>query len=155
MMTSTRFVGAALFSAGMAVATAGCIAETGDGGEASTVHDGSTVQDDAKANEENARSGSQALSAAGATLNYCSSTLTPSGWVDVAWWNSSSCGNTFVPNAKQIKQLTGYPVGTTISACSSTYPPYGWSSTSSYYTSNCQSSAHSLSNNSWTLVRSY
>jgi hypothetical protein len=100
--------------------------------------------------------GAPSPQAAGDTANVCSSNLTPSGWVDVQWWNTFSCGNTFSPNAKQIKQLTGYAVGTHVNACSSSYPPAGWSITSSYYSSSCQySSVPSFNNNSWTLVRSY
>jgi hypothetical protein len=92
---------------------------------------------------------------AGDTVNTCSSSLTPSGWVDVQWWNTSSCGNTFVPNAKQMKQLTGYPIGTQVVACSSTYPPNGWSSTSSYFSVGCRESKYNFFPNTWTLVRSY
>jgi len=154
MMTSIKFVGVVLSSAVMAVATGGCGAEMNDGSESSTDHEDSAVQDDSRLDEENARAASQALSAAGDTANICSSTWTPSGWVDVGWWNSFSCGSTFVPNVKQIKQLTGYAVGTKVNACSSSYPPNGWSITGSYYSSVCAYSS-SFNNNSWTLVRSY
>ena len=152
-MSNLRFVGAVLLSAAVAMATAGCGAGFGEEGESSKTHEGLPAQAGPKADEEIA---SQGQAAAGDTANVCSSTLTPSGWVDVQWWNSSSCGSTFAPNAKQIKQLTGYPVGTRVNACSSAYPPAGWSITSSFYSSACRYSAvPSLDNNSWTLVRSY
>ncbi len=147
-MSNLRFVGGAvLLSAVIAMATAGCGAGLGEEGDSSRAAEGSTAQ---------ARLASQVKSAAGDTLNVCSSTLTPSGWVDVQWWNSFSCGSTFDPNTRQIKQLTGYPVGTRVNACASTYPPAGWSIISSYYSSSCRYSVvPSLDNNSWTLVRSY
>ncbi|MFI8101067.1 hypothetical protein [Streptomyces sp. NPDC086023] len=97
---------------------------------------------------------SPASAAPGDTLNMCSSTLTPAGWVDVQWWNSSGCGTGFNPNTKQIKDLTGYPVGTQVNACASTWPPAGWTITSSYYSSGCRySSVPSFSANTWTLKR--
>ncbi|MFI9584040.1 hypothetical protein ACIHCQ_19845 [Streptomyces sp. NPDC052236] len=85
----------------------------------------------------------------------CSSVLTPTGYVDVSWGFSSSCGTqSFNPNLKQIKQLTGLPVGTVVQACGSTYQPAGWIQTASYYSSSCRYSAvPSLSNNAWTLKR--
>lgn len=92
--------------------------------------------------------------APGDTLNVCASTLTPSGWVDTQWWNSGSCGPTFSPNAKQMKDLNGYPVGTQVNACASTYPPAGWTITSSYYSSSCRYAAVPTFNpNTWTLKR--
>ncbi|KJS52926.1 hypothetical protein [Streptomyces rubellomurinus] len=95
-----------------------------------------------------------AQAAPGDTTNVCASTLTPSGYVDVQWWNSAGCGSGFAPNAKQIKQLTGLPVGTVVNACSSTYPPAGWTIVSSFYSSSCQySSVPSFNNNSWQLKR--
>ncbi|MER5930934.1 hypothetical protein [Streptomyces sp. NPDC002054] len=97
---------------------------------------------------------SPASAAPGDTLNVCGSTLTPAGWVDVQWWNSGGCGSGFTPNAKQIKDLTGYPVGTQVNACASTWPPAGWTIVSSYYSSGCRYSAvPSLNHNSWTLKR--
>ncbi|MEU3554251.1 hypothetical protein [Streptomyces fragilis] len=85
----------------------------------------------------------------------CSSVLTPTGFVDVSWGYSSSCGtSSFAPNQKSIKQLTGLPVGTVVSACSSTYQPAGWIQTSFYYSSSCNySSVPSLNNNAWQLKR--
>ena len=140
-MSKPRFVGAVLLNAVVAMAAAGCGAEPGEA---------------PGADEENARFASQEQSAAGDTVNVCASTLTPAGWADVQWWKSATCGSTASPNAKQMKQLTGYPVGTRVNVCSSTYPPDGWSITSSYFSSSCQYSAvPSLNNNSWTLVRSY
>ncbi|MGW1139621.1 hypothetical protein [Streptomyces zhihengii] len=97
---------------------------------------------------------SPATAAPGDTLNMCASALTPSGWVDVQWWNSSGCGSGFTPNSKQIKDLQGYPVGTQVNACASTWPPAGWTIVSTYYTSSCRYSAvPSLDPNSWTLKR--
>ncbi|OQD57669.1 hypothetical protein BM536_000745 [Streptomyces phaeoluteigriseus] len=85
----------------------------------------------------------------------CASVLTPAGHVDVSWGYSSSCGTqSFSPNIKQIKQLTGLPVGTVVSACASTYQPAGWVQTSTYYTSSCvYSSTPSFSHNAWQLKR--
>ncbi|MGG8405538.1 hypothetical protein ACM614_02590 [Streptomyces sp. 12297] len=92
--------------------------------------------------------------APGDTQNVCASTLTPTGWVDVSWWNTASCGPTFSPNAKQMKNLIGYPVGTQVNACASTYPPAGWTIVSSYYNSSCRYSAvPSLNPNTWTIKR--
>jgi hypothetical protein len=97
-----------------------------------------------------------AQAAPGDVTNVCGSTLTPSGYVDVQWWNSWSCGTTFNPNMKQIKQLTGLPVGAVVNACPSTYPPAGWAVVSSFYSNGCvYSSAPSLNNNSWQLQRVY
>ncbi|NMO20614.1 hypothetical protein HPC49_24915 [Pyxidicoccus fallax] len=144
-MSNLGFAGAVFLGAAVAMVTAGCGAGPGDEGESPEVQEGLT---DSLASQEQ--------SAAGDTANVCYSNLTPSGWVDVQWWNSAACGSTFVPNTKQIKQLTGYPVGTRVNACASTYPPSGWTITSSYYSSSCQYSAvPSLNNNSWTLVRSF
>ncbi|MFB7664875.1 hypothetical protein ACFC1R_13130 [Kitasatospora sp. NPDC056138] len=97
---------------------------------------------------------SPAEAAPGDVTNVCASTLTPSGFVDVQWWNSSGCGSGFEPNAKQIKQLTGLPVGTVVNACASTYQPAGWVQVSSYYSSSCRYSAvPSFNNNAWQLKR--
>ncbi|WP_371477325.1 hypothetical protein [Kitasatospora sp. NBC_00315] len=95
-----------------------------------------------------------AQAAPGDVTTVCGSTLTPSGYVDVSWGNSSSCGSTFSPNIKQIKQLTGLPVGTVVNACGSTYQPSGWIQVSSYYSSSCRYSAvPSLNDNAWQLKR--
>ncbi|MFF3767533.1 hypothetical protein ACFYYR_26105 [Streptomyces sp. NPDC001922] len=95
-----------------------------------------------------------ATAAPGDTATICHSSLTPSGWVDTQWWNSGGCGPGFSPNTKQIKDLTGYPVGTQVNACASTWPPAGWSITSSYYSSGCRYSAvPSFNPNTWTLRR--
>lgn len=95
-----------------------------------------------------------AQAAPGDTATICSSSLTPSGWVDVQWWNSFSCGSTFNPNIKQIKQAAGMPVGTVLNVCSSTLPPAGWVTVSSFYSSSCRYSAvPSLNNNSWQIKR--
>ncbi|GGW12114.1 hypothetical protein GCM10018980_03040 [Streptomyces capoamus] len=92
--------------------------------------------------------------AAGDTASMCGSQLTPSGWVDIQWWNSWSCGTTFSPNMKKIEQLTGFPVGTTVNVCASTYPPAGWVQVNSYYSGGCQYSAVPSSQpNSWTIKR--
>ncbi|MDH6576176.1 hypothetical protein [Kitasatospora sp. MAP5-34] len=97
---------------------------------------------------------SAAQAAPGGTVNTCASSLTPGGWVDVQWWFSASCGSNFSPNAKQIEQLTGLPIGTTVNACSSTYPPAGWIPVASYYSNGCQySSVPSFDPNTWTLRR--
>ncbi|GAA1247262.1 hypothetical protein GCM10009665_42810 [Kitasatospora nipponensis] len=97
---------------------------------------------------------SPAQAAPGDTVNTCASTLTPAGWVDVQWWSTFSCGSTFDPNAKQIKQIAGLPIGTTVNVCSSTLPPAGWIQTASYYSSSCQYSATpSFNPNSWSLRR--
>lgn len=95
-----------------------------------------------------------AQAAPGDTSTSCSSSLTPSGFVDVQWWNSAGCGSGFTPNTKKIMQLTGYPVGTVVNACASTWPPAGWTIVSSFYSSGCQYSAvPSLEKNSWQLKR--
>ncbi|MEW1697990.1 hypothetical protein ACIQCR_23710 [Streptomyces sp. NPDC093249] len=95
-----------------------------------------------------------ASAAPGDTVNMCASALTPSGWVDVQWWNSSGCGPGFTPNSKQIKDLRGYPVGTQVNACGSTWPPAGWTIVSTYYSSSCRYSAvPSIDPNTWTLKR--
>lgn len=97
---------------------------------------------------------SPAAAAPGEVQTVCASTLTPSGWVDVSWGNSISCGSTTAPNIKQIKQLTGLPVGTTVNACASTYQPAGWVQVSTYYSSSCRYSVvPSLEPNAWTLKR--
>jgi len=96
-----------------------------------------------------------AHAAPGEVQTVCASTLTPTGWVDVSWGTSLTCGSGSAPNIKQIKQLTGLPVGTTVNACASTYPPAGWVQTgSSYYSSSCRYSAvPSFNPNAWTLKR--
>ncbi|MBP2400561.1 hypothetical protein [Streptomyces syringium] len=96
-----------------------------------------------------------AQAAPGDVTTSCASVLTPTGFVDVSWGYSSSCGTqNFSPNIKQIKQLTGLPVGTVVQACASTYQPAGWIQTSSYYSSSCRYSATpSLSHNAWQLKR--
>ncbi|MBD0690831.1 hypothetical protein [Streptomyces sp. CBMA123] len=96
-----------------------------------------------------------AQAAPGDVTTVCGSTLTPTGYVDVSWGYSSSCGTqSFSPNIKQIKQLTGLPVGTVVQACGTTYPPAGWVQTSSYYSSSCVAwSNPSFNNNAWQLQR--
>lgn len=96
-----------------------------------------------------------AQAAPGDVTTVCASVLTPTGYVDVGWGYSSSCGTgSFSPNQKRIEQLTGLPVGTVVSACASTYQPAGWVQTSFYYTSSCvYSSVPSLNNNAWRLQR--
>ncbi|MFB7470333.1 hypothetical protein [Kitasatospora sp. NPDC056184] len=95
-----------------------------------------------------------AQAAPGDTQNVCASQLTPSGWVDVQWWNDLSCSSTFSPNKKQIKQVAGLPIGTTLTVCASTYQPAGWVQLSSFYTSSCNYSAvPSLNNNAWQIKR--
>ncbi|MEW2136576.1 hypothetical protein AB0892_08220 [Streptomyces sp. NPDC005409] len=96
-----------------------------------------------------------AQAAPGDVTTSCSSVLTPTGYVDVSWGYSSSCGTqSFSPNIKQIKQLTGLPVGTVVQACASTYQPAGWIQTGSYYSSSCvYSSTPSFNNNAWQLKR--
>ncbi|WP_228982094.1 hypothetical protein [Streptomyces sp. DH12] len=99
-------------------------------------------------------SASPALAAPGDVTTVCASVLTPTGHVDVSWGTSLSCGSGSAPNVKQIKQLTGLPVGTTVNACASTYQPAGWVQTSSYYTSSCRYSVvPSFNPNAWTLKR--
>ncbi|NXY93297.1 hypothetical protein HYE82_02490 [Streptomyces sp. BR123] len=95
-----------------------------------------------------------ASAAPGTTQNMCASALTPSGWVDVQWWNSAGCGSGFTPNTKQVMDLNGYPVGTQVNACASTWPPAGWTIVGSYYSSGCRYSAvPSFNANTWTLKR--
>ncbi|WP_406194010.1 hypothetical protein OH807_04205 [Kitasatospora sp. NBC_01560] len=95
-----------------------------------------------------------AHAAPGGTTTMCGSTLTPSGFVDVQWWNSAGCGSGFTPNSKKVMQLTGYPVGTVLNACGSTWPPAGWVPVSEFYGSACNYSAvPSLGKNSWQLKR--
>jgi hypothetical protein len=120
-------------------AVTGCVVDTASDGDAS--EDG-TVEETAQA-------------IAGDTVNSCWSNLTPSGWVDIEWWNTFACGSTFSPNMRKMKQLTGYPVGTTVNACMSAYPLAGWQIINSYYSSSCVYSPGSSSNNTWTLTRAY
>ncbi|MEV0416418.1 hypothetical protein AB0I68_38190 [Streptomyces sp. NPDC050448] len=96
-----------------------------------------------------------AQAAPGDVTTTCASTATPVGYVDVNWGNSPSCGTqNFAPNIKQIKQLTGLPVGTVVQACGSTYYPVGWVQTASYYSSACVAFPNSgFNNNAWTLKR--
>ncbi|MEU9046963.1 MULTISPECIES: hypothetical protein [unclassified Kitasatospora] len=96
-----------------------------------------------------------AQAAPGDVTTVCGSTLTPTGYVDVSWGYSSSCGTqSFSPNIKQIKQLTGLPVGTVVQACGTTYPPAGWVQTGSYYSSSCVAwSNPSFNDNAWQLKR--
>lgn len=96
-----------------------------------------------------------AHAAPGDVTTSCASVLTPSGYVDVSWGYSSSCGTqSFSPNIKQMKQLTGLPVGTLVQACASTYQPAGWVQTRAYYSSSCvYSSTPSFNNNAWQLKR--
>ncbi|MGW6689966.1 hypothetical protein [Streptomyces sp. NPDC054961] len=96
-----------------------------------------------------------AHAAPGDVTTSCASVVTPSGFVDVSWGYSNSCGTqSFSPNIKQIKQLTGLPVGTVVQACGSTYQPFGWVQTASYYSSSCvYTSNPSFNNNAWTLKR--
>ncbi|MFH8371769.1 hypothetical protein [Streptomyces sp. NPDC018031] len=95
-----------------------------------------------------------AMAAPGDVQTVCASSLTPDGWVDISWGTSLSCGSGTAPNIKQIKQLTGLPVGTTVNACASTYQPAGWVQTSTYYTSSCRYSVvPSFNPNAWTLKR--
>ncbi|WP_432587613.1 hypothetical protein ABVG11_19825 [Streptomyces sp. HD1123-B1] len=96
-----------------------------------------------------------ASAAPGDTFTMCGSQLTPSGHVDTQWWNSAGCGSgSFNPNTKQVKQLTGYPIGTQVSACASTWPPAGWTITNTYYSGGCRYSAvPSFDPNTWTLRR--
>ncbi|GAA2251848.1 MULTISPECIES: hypothetical protein [Kitasatospora] len=97
---------------------------------------------------------SPAQAAPGDVTNVCASTLTPSGFVDVQWWTSAGCGSTTSPNMKQIKQLTGLPVGTVVNACASTYPPAGWVQVSTFFSSGCgYSPVPSFNNNAWQLKR--
>ncbi|MEW2086418.1 hypothetical protein [Streptomyces sp. NPDC005283] len=90
----------------------------------------------------------------GDTATMCSSSLTPSGWVDVQWWNSWACGITFNPNMKKIQQVSGMPIGSTVNACSSTLPPAGWVQVNRFYSGACQYSAvPSHDPNTWTIKR--
>ncbi|MER8044491.1 hypothetical protein [Streptomyces sp. NPDC094032] len=102
-----------------------------------------------------ALSAAPAQAAPGDVTTTCASTATPSGYVDVSWGYSASCGTqNFDPNIKQIKQLTGLPIGTVVQACGSTYYPVGWTATSSYYSSSCVAWPNSgFNNNAWTLKR--
>ncbi|MFD7417943.1 hypothetical protein [Kitasatospora purpeofusca] len=95
-----------------------------------------------------------AQAAPGDTQNVCGSQLTPSGWVDVQWWNEYACGSTFNPNAKRIQQAAGLPIGTTLTVCASTLPPSGWVQLSEFYNSSCRYSVSpSFNNNSWQIKR--
>ncbi|MCB5165796.1 hypothetical protein LG634_13240 [Streptomyces bambusae] len=98
--------------------------------------------------------GSAPASAAGETQNVCANVYTPAGWVDVNWWSTGLCGPTLSPNAKQMKNLTGLPVGTQLNACGSTYPPAGWTIVSSYYSDGCRYfSVPNFNPNTWTIKR--
>lgn len=96
-----------------------------------------------------------AQAAPGDVTTTCASTATPAGYVDVSWGNSPSCGTqNFSPNIKQIKQLTGLPIGTVVQACGSTYYPAGWVRTASYYSASCVAFPNSgFNDNAWTLKR--
>ncbi|MFF4578814.1 hypothetical protein [Streptomyces sp. NPDC001389] len=96
-----------------------------------------------------------AQAAPGDVTTTCASTATPAGYVDVSWGYSNTCGGQdFAPNIKQIKQLTGLPIGTVVQACGSAYYPTGWVQTSSYYSSSCVAFPNSgFNNNAWTLKR--
>ncbi|WP_051813460.1 hypothetical protein [Kitasatospora sp. MBT63] len=95
---------------------------------------------------------STAQAAPGDTATLCSSSLTPSGWVDVQWWNSFSCGSTFNPNIRKVQQLTGYAAGTTVTACASSLPPAGWVAVSISYNSGCVYAPNQgFNKNSWQL----
>ncbi|MBB4986244.1 MULTISPECIES: hypothetical protein [Streptomyces] len=102
-----------------------------------------------------ALSAAPAQAAPGDVTTTCASTATPAGYVDVSWGYSASCGTqNFDPNIKQIKQLTGLPIGTVVQACGSTYYPVGWTATASYYSSSCVAWPNSgFNNNAWTLKR--
>ncbi|MFI1654195.1 hypothetical protein ACH4ZU_04520 [Streptomyces sp. NPDC020472] len=102
-----------------------------------------------------ALSAAPAQAAPGDVTTTCASTATPEGYVDVSWGYSASCGNQNLnPNIKQIKQLTGLPIGTVVQACGSAYYPAGWTATSSYYSSSCVAWPNSgFNNNAWTLKR--
>ncbi|MEU0156585.1 hypothetical protein [Micromonospora fulviviridis] len=87
-------------------------------------------------------------------MGACASSIAPSGWVDVSWYYTSSCGTgSFTPNAHTIKQLAGYPVGTTTLACGSSIAPPGWVDVSWYYTSSCGTG--SFTPNARTIKRIY
>ncbi|TQK50862.1 hypothetical protein FBY35_1220 [Streptomyces sp. SLBN-118] len=95
-----------------------------------------------------------ASAAPGDTTSICYSNLTPSGWVDVQWWNTWECGVTFNPNKKKIQQVSGMPIGSTLNVCSSTLPPAGWVQVNRFYNGACQYSAvPSHDPNSWTIKR--
>ncbi|MEU3913361.1 hypothetical protein [Streptomyces sp. NPDC029721] len=96
-----------------------------------------------------------AQAAPGDVTTTCANTATPAGYVDVNWGYSASCGGqNLAPNIKQIKQLTGLPVGTVVQACGSTYYPAGWVATSSYFSNSCVAFPNSgFNNNAWTLKR--
>lgn len=98
---------------------------------------------------------SPASAAPGDTTTMCGSSMTPSGWVDVQWWNSWSCGVTFNPNTKKIQQVSGMPIGSTVNACASTWPPAGWVQVNrSFYSGACQYAAvPSHEPNTWTIKR--
>lgn len=62
--------------------------------------------------------------AGAATSNdVCGSTSTPTGWVEVRYWDSSQCGPTGggMYNTKRITDTSGVGAGGTVSAC--TYSP--------------------------------
>ncbi|MFE2107466.1 hypothetical protein ACFXAF_16545 [Kitasatospora sp. NPDC059463] len=95
-----------------------------------------------------------AHAAPGDIQTVCGSQLTPSGWVDVQWWNDFSCGSTFSPNTKKIEQVDGLPIGTTLNVCASALPPAGWVQLSEFYSSSCRYSVSpSFNNNSWQIKR--
>ncbi|MFJ8039168.1 hypothetical protein ACIRBX_01480 [Kitasatospora sp. NPDC096147] len=74
----------------------------------------------------------------GDSLTLCASQYTPSGYVDVSWGTSSSCGSGSAPNRKQVTEVAGYGAGTTVDFCHSSIPPAGWVETAIFYSSSCQ-----------------
>ncbi len=97
-----------------------------------------------------------AQAAPGDTTGICASSLTPSGFVDIAHYYTSSCGTgSFNKNAKTIKQIAGYPVGTSTLACGSSLTPSGWVDSAWFFRSECTISSGSTSANARTIKRVY
>jgi hypothetical protein len=81
----------------------------------------------------------------GPTQNVCASTPTPSGWVDIAYSQSFSCGPmTPFKNFKVIENVTGTTPGGVISACVGPRPS-GFFPTRYSYTASCDQTAQSTS----------
>lgn len=97
-----------------------------------------------------------AQAAPGDTMGICASSLTPSGWVDIAHYYTSACGTgSFNKNAKTIRQIAGYPVGTSTLACGSSLTPPGWVDSAWFFRSECTISNGANTVNARTIKRAF
>ncbi|MEU7259708.1 hypothetical protein AB0B21_28430 [Streptomyces rimosus] len=90
----------------------------------------------------------------GETKTLCRSEVTPSGWLEVRWGKSETCGATDIPNIKTITQVAGLPVGSRVEVCATMVPPEGWQPVSTSYSVDCRTSlGPGTYNNRWVLER--